>query len=37
VDRFVETWDAMSPEEQTAVRDQVQKKVDAKMAAGEEQ
>jgi hypothetical protein len=25
----------MSPEEQTAVRDQVQKKVDAKMAADE--
>jgi hypothetical protein len=25
VNRFVEIWDAMSPEEQTAVRDQVQK------------
>jgi hypothetical protein len=35
VKRFVEIWDAMSPEEQTAVRDQVQKKVDAKMAADE--
>jgi len=35
VNRFVEIWDAMSPEEQTAVRDQVQKNVDAKMAADE--
>jgi hypothetical protein len=35
VNRFVETWDAMSPEEQTAVRDRVQKNVDAKMAAWE--
>ncbi len=33
VNRFVEIWDALSPEEQTAVRDQVRKKVDAKMAA----
>jgi hypothetical protein len=32
VDRFVEIWDAMSPEEQTAVRDEARKKVDAKMA-----
>ena len=32
---FAESWDAMSPEEQTAVRDQVQKNVDAKMAADE--
>jgi hypothetical protein len=33
--RFAESWDAMSPEEQTAVWDQVQKDVDAKMAAWE--
>jgi hypothetical protein len=32
VDRFVEYWDALSPDEQTAVREEVQKKVDAKMA-----
>ena len=35
VDRFVRIWDAMSPEEQAAVRDQVKKKVDAKLAADE--
>jgi hypothetical protein len=32
LDRFVEYWDALSPDEQTAVREEVQKKVDAKMA-----
>jgi hypothetical protein len=32
IDRFVEYWDALSPEERTAVREEVQKKVDAKMA-----
>jgi hypothetical protein len=32
VDRFIEIWDTMSPEEQTALRDQARKKVDAKMA-----
>jgi len=35
VNRFAEIWNAMSPEEQTAVWDEVQKKVDAKMAAWE--
>lgn len=33
VTRFTEYWNALSPEEQTAVWDEVQKKVDAKMAA----
>jgi hypothetical protein len=37
VDRFVEIWDAMSPEEQTAVRDEAQKKVDARMADWEKE
>jgi hypothetical protein len=32
IDRFVEYWDALSPDEQTALRDEVQKKVDAKSA-----
>jgi hypothetical protein len=32
IDRFVEIWDAMSPEEQAAVREEARKKVDAKMA-----
>jgi hypothetical protein len=32
IDRFVEIWDAMSPEEQTALRDEARKKVDAKLA-----
>jgi hypothetical protein len=32
VNRFVEVWDTMSPEEQAAVRDEARKKVDAKMA-----
>jgi hypothetical protein len=32
VDRFVKYWDALSPDEQTAAREEVQKKVDAKMA-----
>jgi hypothetical protein len=32
IDRFVEIWDAMSPEEQTALRDEARKKVDAKTA-----
>ena len=32
LDRFVEYWDALSPDKQTAVREEVQKKVDAKMA-----
>jgi hypothetical protein len=32
VDRFVEIWDAMSPEEQTALREEARKKVDADMA-----
>jgi hypothetical protein len=31
IDRFVEYWDALSPDEQTAVREEVQKKVNAKM------
>jgi hypothetical protein len=33
--RFVEIWNTMSPQEQTAVWDEVQKNVDAKMAAWE--
>jgi hypothetical protein len=36
IDRFVEYWDALSPDEQTALREEVQKKVDAKMAEWEE-
>jgi hypothetical protein len=32
IDRFVQYWDALSPDEQTALREEVQKKVDAKMA-----
>jgi len=32
IDRFVEIWDAMSPEEQTALQEEARKKVDAKMA-----
>ena len=32
VDRFVEYWDALSPDEQIALREEAQKKVDAKMA-----
>jgi hypothetical protein len=32
VSRFVEIWDAMSPEEQTALRDEAQKKVAADTA-----
>jgi hypothetical protein len=32
VDRFVEYWNALSPEEQAAMRDEVHRKVDAKMA-----
>jgi hypothetical protein len=35
IDRFVEIWDTMSPEEQTALREEARKKVDAKMADGE--
>ena len=31
IDRFVEYWDALSPDEQTAVREEVRKTVDAKM------
>ena len=33
VNRFAEYWNALSPEEQCTVRDEVQKEVDAKMAA----
>ncbi len=32
IDRFVEYWDALSPDEQIALREEAQKKVDAKMA-----
>jgi hypothetical protein len=32
IDRFVKYWDALSPDDQTAVREEVRKKVDAKMA-----
>ena len=32
IDRFVEYWDALSPDEQTALREEVQKKVDSRMA-----
>jgi hypothetical protein len=32
IDRFVEYWDALSPDEQAALRDEARKKVDAKMA-----
>jgi hypothetical protein len=32
IDRFVEYWDALSPDEQTAVREEVQKKRDAETA-----
>jgi hypothetical protein len=32
VNRFVETWDAMSPDEQTALRDEAQKKLAPSMA-----
>jgi len=35
VNRFVHTWNAMSPEEQAVVRDEVQQKMDAKYAAEE--
>jgi hypothetical protein len=35
IDRFVKYWDALSPEEQAAVRDEARKKVDAKMAEWE--
>jgi len=35
IDRFVEYWDALSPDEQTALREEVKKKVDAKMAEWE--
>jgi hypothetical protein len=32
IERFVEYWDALSPDEQTALRDEARKKADAKMA-----
>ena len=32
IDRFVEYWDALSPDEQTALREEVRNKVDAEMA-----
>jgi hypothetical protein len=32
LDRFVEVWDAMSPEEQAAAWDETRKVADAKMA-----
>jgi hypothetical protein len=32
LDRFVEYWDALSPDEQTALREEARKKVDARMA-----
>jgi hypothetical protein len=35
IDRFVGIWDAMSPEEQTALREEARKQVDAKMEDGE--
>jgi hypothetical protein len=35
LDRFAEIWDALSPEEQTAVRDEARKQVDAQAADGE--
>jgi hypothetical protein len=35
VNRFVEYWNALSAEEQTALREEVQKKVDAKMSGWE--
>jgi hypothetical protein len=36
IDRFVEIWDAMSPKEQTAAREEARKKVDAQAATGKE-
>lgn len=36
VDQFVEYWSVLSPEEQAAVRDEVQKQVDARMPDWEE-
>jgi len=32
IDRSVQIWDAMSPEEQTALREEARKKVDAQVA-----
>ena len=32
IDRFVELWDALSPDEQAALREEARKQVDAKMA-----
>jgi hypothetical protein len=37
IDRFVEYWDALSPDEQIALREEAQKKVDSKMADWERQ